>query len=311
MHVHTLTIKCVEWTLYSTAYIPFSVGVFTFPITLPLCLCWFSCTCCVCGLLIYHKKRSKELPNASSNTSSEAAIKGTGLDQSTTAHQNTDDFSLEIPEEVKETDIPPIMLGVALSGPFQFPEGLRPVSPVFWVCVHDNPNFQFSKPVTVTIPHFLDLENDGDIKSLGLTFLKAEHNKNSDGLYEFQPTSGEMDFRSFAKHGILQTTHFCSLCIGCKDKPEALEKTKFCITSVLPNSPIPTGKKTYAYFFVTLRNLETCLRRLKEIIKGMNLVGYEVKTEPFEFNSGQDPELEIVITRPTTGRIGVTDTGTV
>ena len=257
--------------------------------------------------------RRQELPNGSLNTSSEAAIEETALDQSTTAHQNTDDFSLEIPEEVKETDVPPIMLGVALSGPFQFPAGLRPVSPVFLVCVCEHRNFQFSKPVTVTIPHFLDLENDEDIQSLGLTFLKANHNKNSDGLYEFQPTSGEMDFRSLAKHGILQTTHFCSLCIACEDKPEALEKTKFCITSVLPNSSIPTGKKTYAYFFVTLRNLKTCLRRLKEIIDGMNLVGYEVKTEPFEFkkNSERDPALEIVVTQPTTGVIGVTGTKTV
>ena len=257
--------------------------------------------------------RRQELPNASLATGSEITLEETALDQSTTAHQNTDDFHLEIPEEVKETDVPPITLGVALSGPFQFPEGLRPVSPVFLVCVCEQRNFQFSKPVTVTIPHLLDLENDEDIQSLGLTFLKAEHNKNSDGLYEFQPTSGEMDFRSLAKHGILQTTHFCSLCIACEDTPMVLENTKFCITAVLPKSPIPTGKKTYAYFFVTLRNLKTCLRRLDQIIEGMNLVGYEVKTEPFEFktDSGRDPALEIVRTQPTTGVIGVTGTGTV
>ena len=235
---------------------------------------------------------------------------------------SSSDFGLEIPEgAIPEGERLTNDVGVALFGPFQFPEGLRPVSPVFWVCVRDNPNFQFSKPVTVTIPHFLHLENDEDIQSLGLTFLKADHNKNSDGLYEFQPTSGEMDFRTSAKHGILQTTHFCSLCIACEDIPEALEKTKFCITAVLPNSPI--RKRTYAYFFVTLKSLKTCLRRLDQIIEGMNLVGYEVKRDVFEFkrdstkslgpntDSEEGPALQIAITQPTTGRIGVTGTRTV
>ena len=237
---------------------------------------------------------------------------------------DVNDFSLEIPEgAIPEGERLTIDVGVALSAPFQFPEGLRPVSPVFWVCVRDNQNFQFSKPVTVTIPHFLNLENDEDIQSLGLTFLKAEHNKNSDGQYEFQPTLGEMDFRSFAKHGILQTTHFCSLCIGCEDTQDVWEKTKFCITAVLPNPSIPTGKKTDAYFFVTLKSLKTCLRRLDQIIDGMNLVGYEVKRDIFEFKKDStksvgpdiDPEegpaLQIAITQPTAGTIGVTGTRTV
>ena len=55
------------------------------------------------------------------------------------------DFSLEIPEgAIPEGERLTIDVGVALFGPFKFPEGLRPVSPVFWVCVRDNPNFKFS-----------------------------------------------------------------------------------------------------------------------------------------------------------------------
>ena len=89
--------------------------------------------------------------------------------------------------------------------------------------------------------------------------------------------------------------------------------TQFCITAVLPNSPIPTGKKTDAYFFVTLKSLKTCLRRLDQIIEGMNLVGYEVKRDVFEFktDSEEGPALQIAITQPTAGKIGVTGTQTV
>ena len=119
------------------------------------------------------------------------------------------DFSLEIPEgaisgEERLTDD----VGVTLFSPFQFPEGLRPVSPVFWVCVREDRNFQFSKPVLVTILHFLNIENEDDITSLGLIFLKADHNKNSEGLYEFKQTPGEMDLKTTKTLGVIKMSHF-------------------------------------------------------------------------------------------------------
>ena len=105
------------------------------------------------------------------------------------------DFSLEIPNgAIPEEETLTVDVGVALFGPYQFPPGLRPVSPMFWVCVRDKNNFKFSKPVTVTLPHFLDLENDSDIQSLGLTFLKADHSTNPEEMYEFRPINGEMTF---------------------------------------------------------------------------------------------------------------------
>ena len=75
----------------------------------------------------------------------------------------TNDFSLEIPKgAIPEGETLDVDFGVTLSGPFKFPVDLRPVSPVFWVCVQKKS--QFSKPVTVTLPQFLDLKNDDDKK---------------------------------------------------------------------------------------------------------------------------------------------------
>ena len=89
------------------------------------------------------------------------------------------DFGLEIPAgAIPEGESITIDIAVALYGPFQYPEGLRPVSPVFWVCVCDQKEFQFLKPIKVTIPHCLNLENCDNIESLGLTFLKADHEMN-------------------------------------------------------------------------------------------------------------------------------------
>ena len=215
------------------------------------------------------------------------------------------DFSLEIPDgAIPEGMRLTVDVGVALFGPFQFPEGLRPVSPVFWVCVRDHENFEFSKPVTVTIPHFLELENDDDIQSFGLTFLKADH-KMSEGQYKFQPLNGKMDFKTSKRFGVLQTTHFCSLCIASRDTAEVLTKTCFCITSVLPRCATLPGKKQYGFFFITLNNLRTCLKRVDEIIAD-TMQDYHKKEDMFKFKRFvRKPALEILIAQPKHGNIGV------
>ena len=172
---------------------------------------------------------------------------------------------------------------MALFGPFQFPEGLRPVSPVFWVCVRDQRSFFFPRPVSVTLPHFLDLCSEQDVKSLGLTFLKASHSKNSERMYEFSKTDGEVDFESSRRFGVLKTSHFCSLCIASTDRPECLRMTQFCLTSLVPRSTVSVGGKQHGYFFVTFCNLSTCLKKVNKFIKKKKLGDYEKKHEPFYF----------------------------
>ena len=218
------------------------------------------------------------------------------------------DFTLEVPEgAVPETERLTLDVAVALFGPFQFPEGLRPVSPVFWVCVRDQRSFFFSRPVSVTLPHFLDLGSEEDVKSLGLTFLKASHSKNSEGMHEFSKTDGEVDFERSRRFGVLKTSHFCSLCIASTDRPECLRMTQFCLTSLLPRSTVSVGKKQYAYFFVTFCNLSTCLTRVDELIaERMSSGEYEKLQLGFRFKKfTKNPSLEMVVTQPKHGKVGV------
>ena len=220
----------------------------------------------------------------------------------------TNDFSLEIPEgTIPEGQRLTIDVGVALFGPFQFPEGLRPVSPVFWVCIRDNASLQFPKPATVTIPHFLNLENDDDIQSLGLTFLKADHNTDPEGVLKFFPSNGKISFQPSSKFGVLQTSHFCSLCIGCDDKKEVLTKTDFCLTSVVPTLAVSRGTKQYAFFFITFSNLSTCLTRVDELITDKSSENHKKKRVKFNFKRTilKNPFLEMIITPPKYGSIGV------
>ena len=105
-----------------------------------------------------------------------------------------------------------VYIGVALYGPFQYPEGLRPVSPVFWLCVH----YFVLWSQSVTIPHFLHLENHDDIESLRLTFLKGDHEMNPQQMYHFQQADGDALLEPLKDHGALQTTHLCYMCISSK-----------------------------------------------------------------------------------------------
>ena len=216
------------------------------------------------------------------------------------------DFSLEIPEgAIPEGERLTVDVAVSLFGPFQFPEGLKPVSPVFWVCVREHRNFKFSKPVLVNIPHFLNIEDDDDITSLGLTFLKADHNKNSEGLYEFKQTPGEMDLKTTKRLGVIKMSHFYSLCLTSKDIPKCLEKALFCITAVLPKFSVPIGKKAQAHFLITFLNLKTCLYKVKDIVESMDLEGYCTKQRKFQFKASTTAAIEIVISNPCCGMIGL------
>ena len=104
-------------------------------------------------------------------------------------------FGLELPKgAIPEQESITIDIGVAMYGPFQFPEGQTLVSPVFWVCVRECKFYSFLKPVTITIPHCLDLKTSD---SLGLTFLKGNHEVNSQHMYQFQNIKGsEMLFEA-------------------------------------------------------------------------------------------------------------------
>ena len=201
------------------------------------------------------------------------------------------DFGLEIPAgAIPEGESITIDIGVALYGPFQYPEGLRPVSPVFWVCVRDQKDFQFLKPVEITIPHCLNLENRNDIETLDLSILKGDHEMNPQQIYQFQKHEGGSVLEPLKKYGILKTTHFCSQCIAIDIKKEYIQKAMFSISAVFPSVISTTDS---AYFFITFL-LKTCLNVVDEqISKDPAIKGHNRETRHFQFK--KDKTLEIVL----------------
>ena len=212
-----------------------------------------------------------------------------------TYYDDVNSFRLEIPEGAIPRGLTiSIDIGVALYGPFQFPQGLRPASPVFWICVRQLEFSQFLKPVIITLPHFLSIRNDEDIEFLGLTFLKAKHEMNEHQMYEFQQAEGSMHFSPHKKSGVLETTHFCSLCISCKDIMEAIKRANFCISAVIPRT-ISLDESSYADFYITFL-LDTCLAKLNERLQQSP---HQVEREcyEFQFRDGEQT-IELVLPEP-------------
>ena len=213
------------------------------------------------------------------------------------------DFGLEIPPgAIPEGMSISIDIGVALYGPFQYPEGLRSVSPVFWVCVRDQNFFQFLKPVKVTIPHFLNLKNTNDLDSLSLTFLKGNHELNTEKMFQFKQVEGDVLIEPLKKYGVVQVTHFCSLCISSKYTKELVHKALFCISALTPSSITATDS---AHFFITFL-LSTCLRAMEgQINKDPAIQGHKRQTEHFQFSDFKALEIVLPQSLPDHWEVGV------
>lgn len=211
-------------------------------------------------------------------------------------HDEHNDFTLEIPPgAIPKGQVITIDIGVGLYRPFMYPDGLRPVSPVFWVCIRNRRLFQFLKPVEVIVPHFLNIGTHDDIESLDLTFLKAVHELNPEQVYQFQRTKGGVIFEPLKKYGILQTTHFCSLCISSRISPTTIQKAMFSVYAAIPHT-ISLRRPSYVYFFVTFF-LKTCHQTLKKQISQMpELHNHISKTQNFQFSEDcMNPTLGIVL----------------
>lgn len=111
-----------------------------------------------------------------------------------------------VPEGVTLT----IEVGIMLNGPFIFPDKTKVVSPVLWVCFADYLTFQLQKPVSITLPHFLDLSFDSDIALLRPHFMKASHGLKQSEQFIFHPMDqSEAIFPSKCSSATVKTKHFC------------------------------------------------------------------------------------------------------
>ena len=139
-------------------------------------------------------------------------------------------------------------------GPFKYPDGIKPVSPIVWFC--STSSLEFQKPVEITIPHCLDCDSEEDSQSLA--FFKANHNASDRSpctMFHFKEVEGTSSFPSNTFHGTLQSKHLCFYCIGSKDK-EITNRANFYLITAEPKC---FQRRSRIYFCLTYL-LKTCMQ---------------------------------------------------
>ena len=178
-----------------------------------------------------------------------------GLDHTIHGHNIT----IRIPEGA----VPPgdkllMKVGVTLFGPFTFPENFWPISPLLQLCPSEIDHYEFKKPLTVILPHFLSEKTIEKLTPGEVCFTKANHNYSEENGYKFElidtkpmfATSGSRNF------GVLQIQHCCYLCL---QKGKNLEGAKYNLVKI----ERPLQQRGEIHFLVTYF-LDTCLQALDE-----------------------------------------------
>ena len=162
------------------------------------------------------------------------------------------------PGAVPEGDQVTIEIGVTLSCPILFPAGTKPVSPMLSMCVVDNPNYQFVKPVEVRLAHCLDIATKEDVNDLEIAFVKSGHN-----LFCLHKAEGKPIFEPGTHCGIFMTKHFCFFCIVANKKKADLTKINYRLIKVVPKS---TSSLRWKARYCITYFLPTCLQVITFII---------------------------------------------
>ena len=142
-------------------------------------------------------------------------------------------------------------VGVAMYGPFNFPNHVRPVSPIFWLRFIDK---KVSLTVEIFLPHcFIGLTRDtkhdqevsfvkADLKDINVNELRYNFHLHSDGANFLQSKS----------YGILETNQSGLFCIT---YPKTSNHSS--INYYLARIDIPPVPPVHEFYFYILYNLST------------------------------------------------------
>lgn len=146
-----------------------------------------------------------------------------------------------------------VQMGVLFTGPFRFPSNTTQVSPILWVCARNKKTTKFSKAFDASLPHFIDCSQPGEVANL--VFVKATHDSSfSDKPFVFAEVP--VDQTSFAgSNGSVYIKQCCFVCIIHKVPEKVLEKTNFCLVSMVPR-PI---EAKFELNFCIVHALRTCI----------------------------------------------------
>ena len=171
------------------------------------------------------------------------------------------DITLRIPEgAVAEGEKVHFEVGVAMYGPFIFPENTQPISPILWLCLLEE--VEMKKPFQIVLPHYLSGLSRERIEYHKVGFSKANHDDivvvDNQMCYKFQGCDAYPRFTSsgYRNYGVLVSKHCCFYCLQANQTPELATDAGYCLVRI-EYSPSPQWNEIH---FSAVYFLDTCLR---------------------------------------------------
>ena len=194
-------------------------------------------------------------------------------------HSSVDDFKLIIPEGaiVGDHEIQAAVIRYGPLGPFEYPDGYKPISPIVWFCSSQE---KFKKQLQIVVPHCGSFRNaDEGLKQSQFVFLKASHkeythNKNGEKVFRFEQIDTQPSLIPDSPYVSLYTDHFCLYCVGVYTR-EDTDRANFCLTQAMPHEAARNSKYTIT-FCLTL-DLPTC-RRVSQTKHAVKWTPYRLKS---------------------------------
>ena len=152
-------------------------------------------------------------------------------------------------------------IGVAMYGPFDFPEGTQPISPILWVCIMEENAIQFHQPTKkfqFILPHYLTGLTKERLSYHQVHVAKANHNEMNQMLYRFNLQEDQPLFASlteYKSYALIESTHCCFYCLQVNQSPELAKDAGYYLVRIEDLRSSPTEIYFVASFF-----LETCIQ---------------------------------------------------
>ena len=180
------------------------------------------------------------------------------------------DITLRIPEgAVAEGKKIHFEVGVAMYGPFIFPENTQPISPILWLCILEE-DIELRKSFQVVVPHYLTGLSKERIQHHQVRFSKASHCNytfvDNQMTYKFQYCDSKPHLASsgYRNYGVLLSKHCCFYCLQASVTPELAMDAGYCLVQIESSLSLQRNE----VFFAGIYFLDTCLRvKLHNIIQ--------------------------------------------
>ena len=152
-------------------------------------------------------------------------------------------------------------VGVAMYGPFIFPENTQPISPILWLCLLEQ-DVELKKPFQVVLPHYLTGLSKERIEYHQVRFAKANHSNYTSVdnqisyVFQYCGSKPQLATSGYRNYGVLISKHCCFYCLVAEKKPKHALDAGYCLVRI--ESCISPQRNEF--YFAGVYFLETCLR---------------------------------------------------